>query len=166
MIDDINFCARCGHAVDYKLLYGRERPVCPACGRIHFVDPKVAVAVVIEKDSQLLLIQRGVNPAQGKWAFPAGFVDGGEDPARAAEREGLEETNLVVRAGPVLDVFFRATPDEGADILIVYHAEVISGELRPGDDATDARYFGPDHMPELAFPSTQAIIERWRRPKR
>lgn len=166
MNNDINFCARCGQAVVYKLLYGRERPVCPDCGRIHFVDPKVAVAVVIEKDSQLLLIQRGVNPAQGRWAFPAGFVDGGEDPARAAEREGLEETNLIVRASQVMDVFFRATPDEGADILIVYHAEVAGGELRPGDDAVEARYFGPDHMPELAFHSTQVIIERWLRQRR
>jgi 8-oxo-dGTP diphosphatase len=162
-MNDINFCAKCGYALGYKLLYGRERPVCPQCGRIHFIDPKVAVAVVIEQDGQLLLIQRGVNPAQGRWAFPAGFVDGGEDPARAAEREGREETNLVVHASQVLDVFFRAAPDEGADILIVYRAEVVGGELQPGDDATDARYFGPDYMPELAFPSTHAIINRWLR---
>lgn len=161
---DINFCAKCGQPVEYQHRYGRERPVCPACGRIHFVDPKVAVAVVIEQAGQLLLIQRGVNPALGRWAFPAGFVDGGEDPARAAEREGLEETNLVVRATQVLDVFFRATPAEGADILIVYQAEVIGGDLRPGDDAADARYFGPDQMPDLAFPSTHAIIDRWRTP--
>jgi ADP-ribose pyrophosphatase YjhB (NUDIX family) len=160
-MNDINFCAKCGQAVAYQQLYGRERPVCPSCGRIHFVDPKVAVAVVIEQAGQLLLIQRGVNPAKGRWAFPAGFVDGGEDPARAAEREGLEETNLIVRASQVMDVFFRATPDEGADILIVYQAEVRGGDLQPGDDAADARYFGPDQMPELAFPSTQAIIERW-----
>lgn len=166
MINDINFCAKCGHRMHHKLLYGRERPVCPDCGRIHFVDPKVAVAVVIEKDNQLLLIQRGVNPAQGLWAFPAGFVDGGEDPARAAEREGLEETNLVVRVSHVLEVFFRATADEGADILIVYHAEVAGGDLRPGDDAADARYFGPNQLPELAFPSTHTIIDRWRRQKR
>lgn len=161
MPDEINFCAKCGHSVEYKHLYGRERPVCPQCGRIHFIDPKVAVAVVIEKAGQLLLIQRGVNPALGLWSFPAGFVDGGEDPARAAEREGLEETNLVVRATRVLDVFFRATPTEGADILIAYHANVLDGELRPGDDATEARYFDPDHLPELAFPSTHAIIKNW-----
>jgi len=162
MTEAINFCVKCGQAVEHKQLYGRERPVCPHCGRIHFIDPKVAVAVVIEKDGQLLLIQRGANPAQGQWAFPAGFVDGGEDPARAAEREGLEETNLIVQATQVLDVFFRATPDEGADILIVYHADAVGGELRPGDDAADARYFGPDALPELAFPSTHAIITHWK----
>jgi ADP-ribose pyrophosphatase YjhB (NUDIX family) len=164
MTTDIHFCARCGQAVEYKHLYGRERPVCPQCGRIHFVDPKVAVAVVIENDHRLLLIQRGVNPELGKWAFPAGFVDGGEDPARAAEREGLEETGLTVRAADVIDVFFRATPTEGADILIAYRADVLSGEMRHDDDAADARYFGADDLPELelAFPSTRAIVERWK----
>jgi hypothetical protein len=61
----------------------------------------------------------------------------------------------------VLEVFFRSTPTEGADILIVYRAEVVGGELHPGDDAADARYFGPHTIPDLAFPSTRQIIAKW-----
>ena len=148
--------------MDYRQAYGRIRPVCPACNRTHFIDPKVAVAVVIQREAEILLIQRGAEPERGKWSFPAGFVEGGEDPARAAEREGLEETGLLISTKEILEVFFRGTPTEGADILLVYRAEVVGGALQPGDDATDARYFTSATIPTLAFPSTKNIIARWR----
>ena len=159
---DINFCLRCGHAVEHRAAYGRVRPVCPACGHVHFIDPKVAVAVVIEREGQVLLVKRANPPEQGQWSFPAGFVDKGEDPTRAAEREAEEETGLTVRAAQLLDVVAKAAPAEGADILIVYRAEVVSGGLAPGDDAAEARFFGPAEIPsDLAFPSTRKIIAEW-----
>lgn len=160
---EINYCPRCGHALEHRQAFGRVRPVCPSCGRVHFIDPKVAVGVVIEREGKILLIQRANPPEQGKWSFPAGFVDKGEDPARAAEREAEEETGLTVRALEVLDVVAKAAANEGADILIVYRAEVVSGALIPADDAADARYFGPAEIPAtLAFPSTRKIIAEWK----
>ncbi len=150
--------------MEHRQAFGRVRPVCPACGYIHFIDPKVAVGVVVEDAGRILLIRRANPPEQGHWSFPAGFVDGGEDPARAAEREALEETGLAVRAVQLLDVVSRAAPNEGADILIVYRARVVAGMLAPGDDAAEARYFGPAEIPDdLAFPSTRKIIGEWRK---
>jgi len=54
----------------------------------------VAVAVLIERDGKVLLVRRANTPQKGMWTLPAGFVDAGEDPAQAAERECLEETGL------------------------------------------------------------------------
>jgi len=143
--------------------FSRLRPVCPACGYIHFIDPKVAVGVVLEDHGRILLIRRANPPEQGQWSFPAGFVDSGEDPARAAEREAQEETGLSVQVLKVLDVVARAAPNEGADILIVYSAQAVGGTLAPGDDAADARYFGPSEIPaDLAFPSTRKIVGEWK----
>ena len=50
--------------------------------------------VLTIRDNRLcaLLIERGYEPYQGKWALPGGFVDGGETPTAAAKRELLEET--------------------------------------------------------------------------
>ncbi len=158
---EINFCVRCGHAVERREVYGKVRPVCPQCGRVHFIDPKVAVALVIERGGQLLLIRRANDPERGKWSLPAGFVDGGEDPARAAAREALEETGLTVRVTRLLDVIAKGDETEGADILIVYRAEVIEGKLAAADDAEAVDYFAPDAWPELAFASTRQIIARW-----
>ena len=161
MADDINFCPRCGHPLERRQVYGAERPVCPSCGRIHFIDPKVAVGVIIQDAGRLLLIKRGNDPERGKWSVPAGFVDAGEDPARAAEREVLEETGLRVRVTGLQDVYARVRATDGADILIVYLAQVAGGQLQPGDDAEAAAYFNPGQWPELAFDSTDEIVSRW-----
>lgn len=159
---EYRFCVRCGQALELRLIEGAVRPVCPACGKIHFIDPKVAVAVVVERGDALLLIQRKGDPEKGKWSMPAGFVDAGEDPAHAAEREAREETGLQVRVTALLDVIAKAEPAEGADILIVYRASVVGGALAPGDDAAAAGFFTPAALPtDLAFASTRAVIARW-----
>ena len=83
--------------MERRFLFGEERAICPQCGWIHFEDPKVAAGVLVEQEGRILLVQRGNDPERGVWSFPAGFVNAYEDPARAAERECLEETGLVVR---------------------------------------------------------------------
>jgi 8-oxo-dGTP diphosphatase len=160
---DLNFCVRCGHPLELRQTLGAMRPVCTQCGRVHFVDPKVAVGLVVADDhGRLLLVQRRHNPEQGRWSIPAGFVDAGEDPARAAEREGLEETGLRLEVTSLLEVYARVQASEGADILIVYAARVMGGDLQPGDDAIQAGFFDPTALPELAFTSTEKIVARWR----
>jgi ADP-ribose pyrophosphatase YjhB (NUDIX family) len=113
---------------------------------------------MIKKDDQVLLIQRMYDPQKGFWTLPSGFVDAGEDPKQAAMRECLEETGLVIKDIQLLDVIFSQEHPRGASILIVYHAEVQSGQLRPGDDANQAAYFDIHNLPHLAFPSTKQIL--------
>jgi 8-oxo-dGTP diphosphatase len=134
------------------------RPVCPQCGWIHFVDPKVAAAVLVEQDGRVLLVRRANEPYRGLWTLPAGFVNGGEDPAMAAARECLEETGLIVEVKRVLDVIAGLEHDRGADFLIVYEAEIISGMLAPADDADAAEWFTYDQLPQLAFKATQKVL--------
>jgi 8-oxo-dGTP diphosphatase len=138
------------------------RPVCPACGRIHFYDPKVAAGVLVEEAGRVLLVRRTQEPGRGLWTLPAGFVDAGEDPAAAAIRECLEETGLEVALDGLFDLAAGRAHPRGADIVIVYLARVIGGALRPGDDADSAAFFGPDDLPELAFEATRRAVHRWR----
>ncbi len=156
--DRVKHCIRCGAAVEQQPSYGQERPVCPACGWIHFADPKVAAAVLVERDGAILLVQRSFDPHQGKWSFPAGFVNAGEDPAEAARRECLEETGLNVRITRLLDVYAKKEHAGGADFIIVYGAEMVAGTLSAADDADDAAFFPRDALPELAFDATKHIL--------
>jgi 8-oxo-dGTP diphosphatase len=156
----IKFCPRCAAAVIHQEKFGLMRPVCPQCGWIHFVDPKVAAAVLVEQDGRVLLVRRANEPYRGLWTLPAGFVNGGEDPARAAARECLEETGLIVEVKRVLDVIAGLEHDRGADFLIVYEAEIISGMLAPADDADAAEWFAYDQLPQLAFKATQKVLTK------
>jgi 8-oxo-dGTP diphosphatase len=156
---DFNYCPRCGSTVNHEERFGRVRPVCPQCGWIHFVDPKVAAAVLIEQDGHVLLVRRVNEPFRGLWTLPAGFINGGEDPAEAAARECLEETGLNVHVTRVLEIISGKEHPRGADFIIVYEAEVIDGELKPDDDADAVEWFERGHLPELAFRATQKVLE-------
>ena len=158
MEQEINYCPRCGAAVARIEKFGHERPVCPQCGWIYFADPKVAAAVLIEKDGRVLLVRRINEPYRGLWSLPAGFVDGGEDPAKAAERECLEETGLTVHATRVVGIIAGREHPRGADFIIVYIGQVLGGELQASDDADRAEWFDRGHLPELAFRATQTVL--------
>lgn len=152
------YCPRCGAKVNHEEKFGKIRPVCPSCNFIYFQDPKVASAVLIEKENLVLLVRRVHEPFRGLWTLPAGFVNGGEDPAEAAARECLEETGLIVKIKNVYDVIAGREHERGADFVIVYSAEIISGEMKPDDDADAVEWFDKNNLPQLAFKATQKVL--------
>ncbi len=154
----VRFCIACGAPVSTRELFGRERPYCPACGWIHFADPKVAAAVLVEKNDTVLLVRRLNEPRQGLWSVPAGFIDAGEDPAEAACRECLEETGLEVEITGLLGVVAGREHPSGADIVIAYRAKILGGTLQAGDDAGEAAFFPRSALPKLAFEATRKIL--------
>ncbi len=159
--EDINYCPRCGASIELIWKFGRERPVCPECDWVFFPDPKVAVAVFVEQDDKVLLVQRGNQPQRGLWALPAGFVDAGENPLQAAERECLEETGLRVRVTGLIDVLAVDDQSPGvADMIIIYRAEADHGQLRAGDDAQQALFFERCNLPPLAFSATHNVLKQ------
>jgi 8-oxo-dGTP diphosphatase len=130
----------------------------PDHDKSRYRDPKVGVGVVVHDEAgRLLLVRRGVAPEAGKWALPAGFVNSGEDPRDAARREALEETGLEVSVGAVIDTYV-GEPGSGITFFIAYRASITGGTLQAADDATDARFFARDELPEIAFSSTFAAI--------
>jgi 8-oxo-dGTP diphosphatase len=118
--------------------------------------PMLTVDVVVLTDAQtpeVLLIQRGNPPFQGRWALPGGFVEEGEPVAQAAPRELAEETGL--RAGDLKLLGVYDTPGRdprGWTISVVYLAQIAGRvDVVGADDASDARWFAVEALPELAF---------------
>jgi ADP-ribose pyrophosphatase YjhB (NUDIX family) len=156
---EYNFCPRCGVSLKRAHLYGQWREVCPNCQWIHFVDPKVAAAVLVVQGERVLLVRRAGEPFRGLWTLPAGFVNAGEDPAEAAARECLEETGLSVRVTRVYEIVAGREHPRGADFVIVYAADLVSGELQAEDDADAVEWFDGAHLPPLAFRATQKLLQ-------
>ncbi|MDP5876910.1 MAG: NUDIX domain-containing protein [Dehalococcoidia bacterium] len=150
------FCATCaGPLVD-----GHESgfPACGKCGRVSYLDPKLAGAAMVEIDDRLLLVRRGIQPAFGKWSFPSGYVNRGEQVERAVEREVVEETGLVVEVDWLVGLYSQ--PDKTV-VLAVYSANVTGGKLIAGDETLETATFPYDQLPELAFADDGRIVEEW-----
>jgi 8-oxo-dGTP diphosphatase len=111
------------------------------------------VACSAGETPRILLIQRGNPPFLGGWALPGGFVEEGERVVDAAPRELVEETGLQPDGLELLGVYDTPGRDpRGWTVSVVYLAQV-HDELPAvgGDDASDARWFATDALPELAF---------------
>jgi mutator protein MutT len=107
--------------------------------------PILGVGAIIEEGGSVLLVKRGREPLRGQWSLPGGVVEAGETLAEAARREVLEETGLEIEPLRVVEVFERIMRDaEGRPeyhyVLIDYLCRAVSGEVRPGDDVSLARW--------------------------
>jgi 8-oxo-dGTP diphosphatase len=120
--------------------------------------------IVIRKrpsGNEILLIQRGNEPYKGMWAFPGGFVDYGESTEDAVIRELKEETGIDCELRNIATVASDPARDpRGHTISVVYFLEPKNDD-KPvgGDDATEAKWFRFDDLPELAF-DHETILER------
>jgi ADP-ribose pyrophosphatase YjhB (NUDIX family) len=151
-----SFCPLCGGDLELRSLKPTEpdRLVCIRCGFIFYQDPKVAVGTIIRNgDDHIVLVRRAIEPGYGKWVFPGGFVDRGEQVLTAAVREAREEAGLDIRIDHLLNVY--SYPGR-APVIIVYVATMLGGELVCDDEGLEVRWFPPDTIPwdELAFQST------------
>ncbi len=107
---------------------------------------------------KVLLIERGLEPFKGKWAFPGGFLKMDESAEEGALRELREETGLT-------DAYIRqfhtfTAPDRDPRervITIAYFALVRLQDVVGGDDAAQAQWFSFDEVPSLAFDHDQIL---------
>jgi len=157
------FCPKCGTPLVLKMRGDRQRPVCPACGFVVYLNPAVAAGTLVEMDGRVVLIRRGVEPRQGYWGLPAGYVEADESAEEAAIRETHEEAGLEVELDDLLGVYSFGGGARERGVLVLYSAHAVGGELRAGDDALDARTFAPDELPEIAFSTHRDALREWRR---
>lgn len=101
---------------------------------------------------KVLLIQRGIEPFKGKWAFPGGFMNIDETVEECAKRELEEETGLKNVSVEQFYTFSDVNRDPRERVITVAHYALVKlSEVKGGDDAASARWFSMDEVPSLAF---------------
>jgi 8-oxo-dGTP diphosphatase len=140
------------------------RPRCPACGWVYYAKNALGAALLIVEDGKVLLVQRAHEPYLGQWMLPAGFVEYGEFAEESAVREAEEETGLDVALDGLWGFYFGTDDPRNVAHLAVYAARRVGGTLRAGDDASDARFFPRDALPEqIAFQAHRRTLADWQR---
>ena len=120
-------------------------------------DP-VEVAIGVVADAGRVLVRRRTgDPGLGEvWEFPGGKIGTGEDPARAAVREVLEETGLRTRAVAWLCSVGHVYQDRRVEL----HAFLCAPE-KPAPEAgpgPSLRWVHPVECEDLGMPAANAAV--------
>ena len=162
----ISYCHFCGSRLSKKHIEGYSRLFCLTCDTPIYKNPVPATCiVVIDPEERVLLVKRSVEPKLGHWCLPGGFIELGEFPDESALRELREETGLSGTIEMLLGVSTNPSIQYDTILMVGYLVKTFSGTVLPGDDASEAGWFGLNRMPDIAFDSHEKFIEKYLRLK-
>lgn len=148
------FCGVCGS----RMAPAPDEPHamrCMNCGHTLFPVICPAMIVAVERDGKLLM-GRNSRFRQARYSVLAGFLESGESMEDAVVREVREEVNIEVDRDSIEYVSSQYWPFPRS-LMLACRARWKSGEIRPdGVEILDARWFGPDEMPDN-IPSTVTV---------
>ena len=113
---------------------------------------------------QVLLIERGIEPFKGKWAFPGGFLNMDETAGEGAMRELKEETGLENAYIEQFNTYSEPGRDPRERVITIAHYALVRiQEVKGGDDAAKAQWFPIDEVPQLAFDHDKILRDAMRK---
>jgi 8-oxo-dGTP diphosphatase len=126
----------------------------------------VVIFTIRDQRQEILLIQRGNPPFQGRWALPGGLLEPDEDLDVCARRELEEETGVTGLPLEQLQSFGAPRRDpRGRVVTVAYLTMVRAERLKPraGSDAAGVGWFAVAALPALAFDHAEIIAVARRR---
>lgn len=127
-----------------------------------YATPKIVCRAAVIEDGEILMVRETID---GRWTLPGGWIDVGESPATAVEREVREESGYEVRVVKLAAIYDKLRHDHPPvphhSYLVFFLCDLIGGEPRGSVETSDVGWFGVDELPELSTPrATRAQIER------
>jgi ADP-ribose pyrophosphatase YjhB (NUDIX family) len=154
-------CSNCGSPVSEKIPEGdnRTRFVCLQCDIVHYQNPNIVVGCVPERDGQILLCRRAIEPRHGFWTVPAGFMELGETLAQGAARETLEEACAEVR----IERLFASVDVIDAGQVHIFFTASLLGSYGVGQESLETKLFNEADIPwdEIAFRSGTFALQKY-----
>ncbi len=158
--ENYNYCPRC----NTKLTNKKTCFLCSNCKFTIYPHPSPATAVFIyrehQKQQQILLGKRAINPYKNYWDSLGGFVMPNESIEECAIREVKEESDLNVKIKQIIGSY----PDEYSGtptITIGLEALIISGKIKPMDDVAQIEWFNLEEIPRnIAFESVKYLLKQ------
>jgi 8-oxo-dGTP diphosphatase len=122
----------------------------------NYKNPTPTVDAIIQKNSQILLIERKKEPFKGYLVLPGGFVNEGERVEDAARREVKEETSLDIVLLEILGVYSEPRRDPRGHVMsTVFIGEIPKSSYRVDaiaqDDAAAIEWLNPEEVVNTRF---------------
>jgi ADP-ribose pyrophosphatase YjhB (NUDIX family) len=139
----------------------RSRLICNDCGFINYENPKVVVGAVVRQGERILMCRRAINPRQGFWTLPAGYLELNETTADGARREAWEEARAKIEIDGLLAVY---SIPRLSQVQVIYRARFAEPGIEPGPESLEVGMFAWDEIPwdEIAFPSVRWALGHYR----
>jgi ADP-ribose pyrophosphatase YjhB (NUDIX family) len=161
MLPTMKYCPRCGAEVARRTPSddNRDRWVCERCDTVHYHNPKIVVGCVAEKDGEILLCKRAIEPRYGYWTVPAGFMELGESLSEGAARETLEEACAEIEIGHL----FASIDVIDAGQVHLFFSGKVKGGFGVGAESLETALFAEQDIPwdELAFQSGRYALKMY-----
>jgi len=137
-----------------------------------YATPKVDVRGAVFKDDKILLVKELFD---GFWTLPGGYVDVGEPPSQAIEREVFEESGYQTKAIKLLAVYDRDHPRHNHPPFeyhiykLFFLCELLGGSPVNSVETEEATFFAEAEIPHLSLsrvvPSQiSRLFEHYRNP--
>lgn len=158
----MKFCSECAQPVVVTIPEGDHLPrfVCPACGTIHYQNPRIIAGCVIETEGKILLCKRAIEPQLGFWTIPAGFMENGESVQHAAAREAIEEALAQVEIRSLLAIVNVVHANQ---VHIMFRAGLTNPTFGIGPESLESALYDESEIPwpQIAFRSVEFALRRY-----
>ncbi|MGL6315473.1 NAD(+) diphosphatase [Vibrio sp. WXL103] len=157
MTQTMRYCPLCGGR--NHLNHNQLAMQCGDCRTLHYPRIFPCIIVAVRKDDKLLLAQHPRH-RNGMYTVIAGFLEVGETLEQCVTREVMEETGILVNNIRYFGSQPWAFP---SSMMMAFLADYADGEVKPDyREITDAGWFRPDELPEVAPTGTiaRALIEQ------
>ena len=157
----MKYCSQCGSdKLRFDIPQGDNRPRywCPDCGAIHYQNPRIVVGALPVWEGRILLCKRAIQPREGFWTLPAGYMENGETLQEGAARETWEEACATV---DIKDLYTVFNLPHIYQVYVFFLGELVDGKYGVGDESSDAGLFLPEDIPwdQLAFPTINRTLK-------
>jgi 8-oxo-dGTP diphosphatase len=111
------------------------------------MQPLLVTAAVIRDGDRILITRRpdGTRYA-GMWEFPGGKLDPGEEPRACLRREIIEELDLEVAVGAIIEAAYYRY-DWGPVLVLAYECRPLGGAIR-NLQVAEHRWIRPQELPD------------------
>jgi len=117
-----------------------------------YATPKVDVRGIVFRGDALLLVR---EKEDGLWTPPGGWVDVGDGPREAVEKEIEQESGYTARATKLIGVYNRDQHAHTALPFAVFklfiHCELTGGAAATSDETTEVGFFPRQGIPPLSL---------------